>query len=237
MAQANVDIQSIDALDASLNQACLSLASLRGEVRAFMENAIMQARQIVTRLRNLEAEAQRRYDAASAAYSACLDRQHYDSEEKEYRPSCSCEERDVNNAADELYKAQSKRVQAEHCLSDMELERDQYMSPCNGDSIMAQVIEDRIPDAVRRLHLFREHVRNHGEMQAGLSSTSLGASSNDEGAATANMFKEAASRLENSTISKFRDGMRRIKEKQEEEQRRAIFRWWASGGDPNEHTR
>lgn len=237
MAQANVDLNSIDSLDSALNQAATSLASLRGEVRAFIDNAITQARQIVTNFQQEENEAQRSYDIAYNIYHSCLGHQRYDEETGKYTPSCSCEQRDLDRAYDTLSKARRKREEAETCLRDMERERDQYMSKYNPDYRMSEIISEFAPEASKRLSVFREFVQNHETMQSDLSSSSLGVatSSGITPESTANMY-DVSTVSTSQTVNRFREGMRRIKEKQEEQQRLAIFRWIA-GGTPNERTR
>lgn len=237
MAQANVDLNSINSLDSALNQAASSLASLRGEVRAFIDNAVTQARQVVNNFQQEENEAQRNYDIAYNIYHSCLCHQRYDEETGKYTPSCSCEQRDLNNASDTLSKARRKREEAETCLIDMERERDQYLSKYNPDYRMSEIISELAPDASRRLSVFREFVQNHETMQSDLSSSSLGlaTSSGITQESTANMYDNTTDST-SETVHRFREGMRRIKEKQEEQQRMAIFRW-ITGGTPNERTR
>lgn len=231
----HVDIQSLDSLDNAFSQASSSLSSLRGSVRAYMDNAVAQAQVIVRRFEAIEHQAQLEYDAASAAYSACLDRQRYDDETGEYRPSCNCEERDVNRAADKLNKARRQVEQARRCQGNITMERDNYLASPGGDRLFDS-IDDKTLEARKRLALFREIVENHEAMEAGLTSISLGVATSSGHEATANMFREGVSRIQNSPVAKFREGMNRIKERQEEQQRLAIFRH-LSGGDPNEHTR
>lgn len=245
MAQTNVDLQSIDSLDRGLGSALSAIASLRGEVRAYMDNAVMQGRQVVDRLRRIEEQCQRVYDSASAAYNSCLSRRRYDSEKDRYTPSCDCEERDLNSAARALEKARAECQVAEGCLKDIERERDSYMEARHADYNMGVLIDDKIPEAARRLAMLREYVENHNSMYTDLTSSSLGRpndgsrsiSSDNDSPTTANMFRnDTPHSNEHSPVSQFREGMRRIKEKQEEQQRLAFLRW-TTGGDQNERSR
>jgi hypothetical protein len=236
MAEIDVDIVYLTDLDTAFMRAGISLTEIRGEVRAFLDNALMQARNKVDMLTADEISARHRYDVASSVYYACADRQRYDEETGTYVPSCRCEERDMRRAGEELSKATARREKGERFLASMMSERDRYLSSQSGDMLIGRITEIMIPDASRRLLSIRDKVENHETMLAELTSPSLSARHEPDYGTTAGKFCEARDRILDSKVVAFREGMRRIKEKQEEQQRLAILRHLAAG-DPNEHTR
>lgn len=142
-----------------------SIASLRGAVRAHIDGCLSAARTIVEKLRAIEAEADARYERCCSAYYSCQNRQKYDEESGEYRPSCSCEERDMKKAQDELYKARSAREQAEMRLQDMQREVGYYEQPTGGEGMMNSITDDFVPQATRRLMALKEKVRRYEALE------------------------------------------------------------------------
>ena len=140
--QAHVSSQALQILMDGLQSCASSVATLRGAVRAHINECLNTAKTIVARLKAIEEAAKVRYERCSSAYYSCQRRQKYDEESREYRPSCSCEERDMKKAEDELYKARRTREQAEIRLQDMEREVGYYEQPTGGEGMMNSIIND-----------------------------------------------------------------------------------------------
>lgn len=156
--QAHVSSKALQVLLDGFQSCASSVASLRGAVRAHISECLNNARSIVARLRSIEASAQVRYESYRAAYYCCRERQEYDEESGEYRPSCSCEERDMKEAEDVYNKARSVREQAEMRLHDMEREVDDYERPMGGEGIMNSITDEYAPQATERLFALKEKV-------------------------------------------------------------------------------
>lgn len=159
--QAHVSSEALQVLIDGLQNCASDVASLRGEVRAHINRCLSAARDIIDRLKAIEAAANMRYDRCSAAYYSCRRRQKYDKETDRYLPSCSCEERDMKKADDELFKARCDREQAEMRLQDMELEVGYYEQPLGGEGLMNTITDDYVPKATERLMALRDKVRRY----------------------------------------------------------------------------
>jgi len=163
--QAHVSSDALQVLMDGLQSCSSSIASLRGAVRAHINECLNLAQTIVAKLRNIEAAANMRYERCSSAYYACQRRQKYDEESGEYRPSCSCEERDVKNAEDELYKARCAREQAEMRLQDMEREVGYYEQPNGGEGLMNAITDNYVPEATNRLMALNDKVQRYEALE------------------------------------------------------------------------
>ena len=156
--QAHVSSEALQVLMDGLQSCASSVASLRGAVRAHINECIYTAKSIVARLKAIEDVANARYERCSSAYYSCQCRQKYDEESGEYRPSCSSEESDMRKADDELYKARCAREQAEMRLHDMEREVGYYEQPTGGEGMMNSITEDYVPQATNRLMVLNDKV-------------------------------------------------------------------------------
>lgn len=149
--QAHVSSEALQVLMDGLQSCASAVASLRGAVRAHINDCLNTAKSIVARLKAIEDAANARYERCSSAYYSCQRRQKYDEESGEYRPSCSCEERDMKQAEDELYKARCAREQAEMRLQDMEREIGYYEQPTGGEGMMNYITDEYVPNGTKRL--------------------------------------------------------------------------------------
>lgn len=159
---------SSEALQALMDglQACASsVATLRGAVRAHINECLNAANATVGRLRAIEAAARMRYERCSSAYYACQRRQKYDEESGDYRPSCACEERDMHAADRELYKARTAREQAEMRLRDMEREVGYYEHPQGGEGLMNAITDNYVPQGTARLVALKEKVGRYETLE------------------------------------------------------------------------
>ncbi|MGN0224739.1 MAG: hypothetical protein ACI4A7_01465 [Prevotella sp.] len=156
--QAHVSSEALQVLLDGFQSCASSVASLQGAVRAHIAESLSNAKNVVAKLRFIEASALERYESCRIAYTYCRERQKYDEESGEYRPSCSCEERDMKNAEDVYYKARSVREQSEMCLHEMEREVDAYEQPMGGEGIMNSITDEYVPQATERLTALKEKV-------------------------------------------------------------------------------
>lgn len=163
--QAHVSSDALQVLMDGLQSCSSSIASLRGAVRAHINECLNSAQTIVAKLRNIEETANMRYERCSSAYYACQRRQKYDEESGEYCPSCSCEERDMKNAEDELHKARYAREQAEMRLQDMEREVGYYEQPNGGEGLMNAITDNYVPEATNRLMALNDKVQRYEALE------------------------------------------------------------------------
>lgn len=163
--QAHVSSEALQVLMDGLQSCASSVASLRGAVRAHINECLNNAKSIVARLKAIEDAANMRFERCSSAYYSCQHRQKYDEESGEYRPSCSCEERDMKIAEGELYKARSAREQAEMRMKDMEREVRNYEQPSGGEGMMNYITDNYIPQATNRLIALNEKVQRYEALE------------------------------------------------------------------------
>lgn len=163
--QAHVSSDALQSLMDGMQDCASSIAALRGEVRGHIDQCLNSARGIVSRLKAIEDAANARYERARAAYDSCQRSQKYDEEKGEYRPSCSCEERDMKQAQDEYYKALRNREQAEMRLQDMEREVGYYEQPLGGEGMMNSITDEYVPQATNRLMQLNEKVQRYEALE------------------------------------------------------------------------
>lgn len=159
--QAHVSSEALQVLIDGFQTCASSVATLRGAVRAHINECLNAAKTIIAKLRSIEDAANIRYERCCSAYYSCQRRQKYDEESGEYRPSCSCEERDMRNAENELFKAKSARKQAEMRLQDMEREIGYYEQPSGGERLMDSITDDYVPQATNRLMALNDKVQRY----------------------------------------------------------------------------
>ncbi len=163
--QAHVSSEALQVLLDGLQSCASSVASLRGAVRAHINECLNSAKSIVSRLRDIENAADARYERCCSAYYSCQRRQKYDEEKGEYRPSCSCEEREMKKAEDELYKARCTRERAESRLQDMEREVGYYEQPIGGEGMMNSITDNYVPQATNRLMALNDKVQRYEALE------------------------------------------------------------------------
>lgn len=207
--QAHVSSEALQILMDGLQSCASSVAALRGAVRAHINECLNSAKSIVARLRDIENAANTRYEHCCSAYYSCQHRQKYDEESGEYRPSCSCEERDMKKAEDELYKARCVREQAEMRLQDMEREVGYYEQPTGGEGMMNSITDDYVPQATNRLMALNDKVQRYEALE--IAGIDIGDSSSSIRTLDAPQSKTLG----------FGKGSERIKEKMR--QREALF--------------
>lgn len=207
--QAHVSSEALQVLMDGLQSCASSVASLRGAVRAHINDCLNTAKSIVARLKAIEDAANARYERCNSAYYSCQRRQKYDEESREYRPSCSCEERDMKNAEDELYKARCAREQAEMRLQDMEREIGYYEQPTGGEGMMNSITNDYVPQATNRLMALNDKVQRYEALE--IAGIDIGDSSSSTPTLTDPQSKTLG----------FGKGTERLKEKMR--QREALF--------------
>ena len=156
MATANVSSEALNLMMEAFQDCATSLVSLKGEIKGHINECIGKATNIVSELANVEQAAKMRAEACEKIYYACREHQKYDEESGEYRPSCSCEERNKSVADDELYNAKCKREQAERLLNEMMREVDNYEKHC--ESTMNKITDNYIQQGTDRLMQFQERV-------------------------------------------------------------------------------
>lgn len=156
--QAYVSSEALQVLMDGFQSCASSIAALRGAVRVHINECLSSARTIVAKLKAIEDAANLRYERCCSAYYSCQRSQKYDEESGEYRPSCSCEERAMRRAEDELFKARHAREQAEMRLRDMELEVSNYEQPMGGEGVMNSITDEYAPQATNRLMELRDKV-------------------------------------------------------------------------------
>lgn len=165
MPKAHVSSDALQVLMDGLQSCASSIASLRGAVRAHINECMNAANTIVAKLKAIESAANMRYERCSYAYYACQRSQRYDEDKKAYRPSCSCEERDMKKAEDELYKARCARKQAEMRLQDMERELGYYEQPMGGEGMMNSITDQYVPEGTNRLMAFKDKVQRYEALE------------------------------------------------------------------------
>ncbi len=163
--QAHVSSEALQVLMDGFQNCASSIASLRGALRAHINECLNTAKTIVSKLKSIETAANMRYERCSSAYYSCQRRQKYDEESGEYHPSCSCEERDMKKAEDELYKARCAREQAEMRLQDMEREVGYYELPTGGEGMMDSITNDYVPQATNRLMALNDKVQRYEALE------------------------------------------------------------------------
>lgn len=163
--QAHVSSEALQVLMNGLQSCASSVAALRGAVRAHINDCLSSAKSIVSRLKDIENTANTRYERCSSAYYSCQRRQKYDKESGAYRPSCSCEERDMKKAEDEYYKARHAREQAEMRLQEMEREVGYYEQPTGGEGMMNSITDDYVPQATNRLMALNDKVQRYEALE------------------------------------------------------------------------
>ncbi len=159
--QAHVSSDILQVLMDGFQNCASSTATLRGAVRAHITECLNAAKDIVNDLKQIEQKAQQHYERCSNAYYACQRSQKYDEESGEYHPSCSCEERDMKRADNELYKIRSAREQAEKRLRDMELEVSYYEQPQGGEGLMNSITNEFVPNATNHLMALNNKVNRY----------------------------------------------------------------------------
>lgn len=162
---AHVSSETLQVLMDGLQSCASSVASLRGAVRAHINECLNTASSIVARLKAIEDAANMRYESCSSAYYSCQRRQKYDEESGEYRPSCSCEERDMKEAQEELHKACCAREQAEMRLRDMEREVGYYEQPTGGEGMMNYITDEYVPNGTKRLMALNDKVQRYEALE------------------------------------------------------------------------
>ncbi len=163
--QAHVSSEALQVLLDGLQSCASSVASLRGAGRVHINECLNSAKSIVSRLRDIENAADARYERCCSAYYSCQRRQKYDEEKGEYRPSCSCEEREMKKAEDELYKARCTRERAESRLQDMEREVGYYEQPIGGEGMMNSITDNYVPQATNRLMALNDKVQRYEALE------------------------------------------------------------------------
>lgn len=163
--QAHVSSEALQVLMDGLLSCASSVASLRGAVRAHINDCLSSAKSIVARLKAIEDAANARYESCCSAYYSCQRRQKYDEKSGEYHPSCSCEERDMQKAKDEYFKARSARELAEMRLNEMEREVGYYEQPMGGEGMMNSITEDYVPQATSRLMALNDKVQRYEALE------------------------------------------------------------------------
>lgn len=207
--QAHVSSEALQVLMDGLQSCASSVASLRGAVRAHINECLNSAKSIVARLKAIEDAANTRYERCSFAYYSCQRRQKYDEESREYRPSCSCEERDMKKAEGELHKARRAREQAETRLLDMEREIGYYEQPTGGEGIMNYITDEYVPNGTKRLMDLNDKVQRYEALEI------AGVDIGDNSSATPVL------QAPQSKVLGFGKGTERLKEKMR--QREALF--------------
>lgn len=221
--KAHVSSDILQVLMDGFQNCASSTAVLRGSVRAHITECLNAAKDIINRLKQIEQSAQQNYDRCSNAYYACQRSQRYDEESGEYRPSCSCEERDLRRADNELYKARSAREQAEKRLRDMELEVSYYEQPHGGEGLMNSITNEFVPNATNRLMALNDKVIRYETLEVtgcdiGDSSSSTPILSTSQ--SKVSIFGKGKERLEEKMkANEFRKGIEKVKELE----RRAII--------------
>lgn len=163
--QAHVSSDILQVLMDGFQNCASSIATLRGAVRAHINECLNTAKDIVNKLRQIEQKAQEHYNRCSDAYNSCIRSQRYDEDSGKYRPSCSCEERDMKRADEELIKARSAREQAEMRLRDMELEVSYYEQPQGGEGLMNYITDEYVPSATNRLMALNDKVERYETLE------------------------------------------------------------------------
>lgn len=212
--QAHVSSEALNALIAGFQDCATSIAALRGAVRAHINECLNSAQAAVARLRMIEAAANMRYERCRSAYFSCIHSRSYDEDSGEYRPSCSCEERDMKNAEEELFKARFAREQAEMRLNDMEREVGYYEQTHGGEGMMNSITDEYVPQATNRLMALKDKVDRYEALEI------AGIDIGDESSSTPVLQTPQSKTLE------FKKGMERLQEKME--QREIIFRNYCS---------
>lgn len=207
--QAHVSSEALQVLMDGLQSCASDVASLRGAVRAHINECINSAKSIVHRLRDIENAANARYERCCSAYYSCQRRQKYDKESGEYRPSCSCEERDMDKAEAEYFKARRTREHAEMCLQEMEREVGYYEQPTGGEGLMNSITDDYVPQATNRLMALNDKVQRYEALEI------AGIDIGDSSSSTPTLASP-----QSKTLS-FGKGAERLKEKMR--QREALF--------------
>lgn len=163
--QAHVSSGILDTLLSGYQECSSSIASLRASVNGHIDRCMAEAGHIVSKLIALENEAEIRYQHASQLYYSCQRRQRYDDESGEYRPSCRCEERDMRDADDKLYRARRRRELAQRCLQDMEREVGYFNDTHGGGGLMDAVTNEYVPEATQRLLALKEKVDRYETLE------------------------------------------------------------------------
>lgn len=127
------------------------VASLRAEVKGHLNNCLLSAKIIVSRLKAIDDHANAHYERCRSKYDLCRSKQEIAFKVHKTFTVCDNEIHNMRKAENEFYKARSARQQAEMRLQYMEREITYYEHPLGGDGIMDSVINDYIPSAINRL--------------------------------------------------------------------------------------
>ena len=211
---AHVSSEILDVMIHGFQDCASSIASLRGAVRGHIDKCLSEARSIVAKLQAIEQTAASRAAYCRQVYGFCRDRQKYDEETGGYRPSCSCEERDMRHAEEEHYRAFKVLEQAQHIFRDMENEVWRYEQPQGGEGLLNRITDEYIPEATGKLFLLKEKVQRYEAFV--ITGVEVGDSSSST----------AIQSVQSSKADNFRKGSERIETLQE--QRKVIFRNYCS---------
>lgn len=201
MAQANVSTQILNNLSAGLQDCSSQIASLRGQVRARINECMGEARGIVARIEAQCNAARQQYDLCSRMYDICRRSQEYDEESGRYKPSCSCEERDMKNAKREYDKLSSILDSVKFRLNNMEFEMSSYEE--SGEKTMNSITDEYVPDATDRLMKLNDKVERYETLE--IAGVDIGDSNSSTGVLSA---------PQNHTFS-FKKGTERLRERME----------------------
>ena len=163
--QAHVSSEALQVLMDGLQSCASAIASLRGAVRAHINECLASARAIVSTLRAIEQKAEVEYERCSQAYYSCTSRQRYDEEKGEYRPSCSWERRDMERAKDKYFEAKRTREYAQSRLEEMEREVGYYEQPTGGEGMMNSITDEYVPEATNRLMALSDKVQRYEALE------------------------------------------------------------------------
>lgn len=205
---AHVSSDALHILMDGLQDCASSVASLRSAVRTHIMKCYNNAKSLVERLRRAEEQAKTRFEICQQTYYACQRRQKYDEESREYRPSCSCEERDMKDAESIYYRARKIRECAESHLSSMEYEIANYQCPTGGEGKMNSISDDYVPRGTERLMALNEKVHRYETMEI------TGIDTGDSSSSTP-ILKPNHSIFRNGIKDKFSHGIRKVRESAE----------------------
>lgn len=206
---AHVSSEILDVMIHGFQDCASSIASLRGAVRGHIDKCLSAASSIVAKLQAIEQAAASHAAYCRQVYGFCRDRQKYDEETGGYRPSCSCEERDMRRAEEEHYKAFKALEQAQRIFRDMKNEVWNYEQPQGGEGMLNSITDEYIPEATDMLLRLREKVQRYDAFV--ITGADVGGSSSSTAIQSVQSYKS----------DNFRKGSERIKTLQE--QRKVIF--------------
>lgn len=167
------DVRSLEELNNMMEFTGEAMANIEENVSNYLDGVkeVLEKQLDIIR-KQLEA-AQCRLSEAQSELSSCYASQNYDSETGEYSPSCSCEERAVSRAQDEVNDWQKKYDDGKSIVDECCSEISDYNAPAGvlyppgGHFLIRNMYEYQTPEATKQLREFIQEVYEYKQHYVG----------------------------------------------------------------------